>query len=174
MPVFMTETNPNGNVAPTTPDAASGLFAAHVLLTGFEAGINNTEWLELHAGAGTFLDDSEKPGAAFYGFQLAHLLAGEGDQFLTATSSSSSVLVHAAKKQNGKLAVMLLNRSATGSPAFVSLQGMGALTAATRYQYGLTTSQTGALLTGTPLLSSDGPQVVSVPPLTAVVIVANP
>ncbi|MEK6399044.1 MAG: putative Ig domain-containing protein, partial [Terriglobus sp.] len=120
MPVFMTETNPNGSLASTVPDAAVALFAAHDLLTAFEAGMSNAEWLELHGGAGTFLTEAEVPGSAYYGFQLAHLTADAGDALVQVTSSSSSLLVHAAKKTNGKLAVMLLNRSATDT-AFVNV-----------------------------------------------------
>jgi hypothetical protein len=169
MPVFMTETNPNGSLASTVPDAAVALFAAHDLLTAFEAGMSNAEWLELHSGAGTFLNTTETPGSAYYGFQLAHLMADGGDALIPVTSSSSSLLVHAAKQKNGKLAVMLINRSATAT-AFVNVQGKAALANVVAYTYGPTSLPNAAALVSVSLSSA---QAVSVAPLTAVVLVAD-
>jgi hypothetical protein len=169
MPVFMTETNPNGSLASTVPDAAVALFAAHDLLTAFEVGMSNAEWLELHSGAGTFLNTAETPGSAYYGFQLAHLMADGGDALIPVTSSSSSLLVHAAKQKNGKLAVMLINRSATAT-AFVNVQGKAALANVVAYTYGPTFLPNAAALVGVSLSSA---QAVSVAPLTAVVLVAD-
>lgn len=169
MPVFMTETNPNGLLASTVPDAAVALFAAHDLLTAYEAGMSNAEWLELHSGAGTFLNTAETPGSAYYGFQLAHLMADGGDTLVPVTSSSSSLLVHAAKQKSGKLAVMLMNRSATDT-AFVNVQGKDALTNVVAYAYGPSSLPSAAALVGVSLSSA---QAVSVAPLTAVVLVAD-
>lgn len=169
MPVFMTETNPNGTMASTVPNAAVALFAAHDLLTAFEAGMSNAEWLELHSGAGTFLNTAETPGSAYYGFQLAHLMADGGDALVPVTTSSSSLLVHAAKQKNGKLAVMLINRSATDT-AFVNAQGKTALTNVVQYAYGPASLPSAAALVGVSLSSA---QAVSVGPLTVVVLVAD-
>ena len=169
MPVFMTETNPNGSLASTVPNAAVALFAAHDLLTAFEAGMSNAEWLELHSGAGTFLNTAETSGSAYYGFQLAHVTAGPGDALVPVTSSSSSLLVHAAKQANGKLTVMLINRSATAT-AFVNVQGKNALTNVVAYSYGPAALPSAAALVGVPLGNA---QAVSVAPLTAVVLVAD-
>jgi hypothetical protein len=169
MPVFMTETNPNGTMASTVPNVAVALFAAHDLLTAFEAGMSNAEWLELHSGAGTFLNTAETPGSAYYGFQLAHLMADGGDALVPVSSSSSSLLVHAAKQKNGKLAVMLINRSATDT-AFVTVQGKAALTNVVQYAYGPTSVPSAAALVSVSLSSA---QAVSVAPLTVVVLVAD-
>ncbi|SDE73625.1 putative Ig domain-containing protein [Terriglobus roseus] len=171
MPIFMTETNPNGTLATTTPDVATALFAAHDLLTSFESGIDNAEWLELHGGAGTFLSEAEAPGPAFYGFQLATILASAGDQLVMTTSASSNLLVHAAKQKSGKLSVMLINRGTTDT-AYVNVQGKGALTNITRYEYGSLTTPTNAKLVGKSL-DNNAASAISVAPLTAVVIVAD-
>ncbi|MEZ2348450.1 putative Ig domain-containing protein [Terriglobus sp. RCC_193] len=171
MPIFMTETNPNGTLATTTPDIATALFAAHDLLTAFEAGIDNAEWLELHGGAGTFLSESETPGPAFYGFQLATTLASAGDQLVLSTSASDNLLVHAAKQKNGKLAVMLINCSTTDT-AYVNVQGKGPLTNIVRYEYGSLIAPGSAKLVGKSL-DNNAASAVSVAPLTAVVILAD-
>ena len=171
MPIFMTETNPNGTLATATPDVATALFAAHDLLTAFESGIDNAEWLELHGGAGTFLSEAEVPGPAFYGFQLATILASAGDQLVQTTSASNNILVHAAKQKNGKLAVMLINRSATDT-AYVNVQSKGPLTNIVRYEYGSLTTPASAKLVGKSL-DNNAASAVSVAPLTAVVIVAD-
>lgn len=169
MPVFMTETNPNGSLSSTVPDAAVALFAAHDLLTAFEAGMSNAEWLELHSGAGTFLNTAETPGSAYYGFQLARLMADAGDALVPVTSSTASLLVHAARQKNGKLAVMLMNRSATDT-AFVNVQGKTALSNVVAYTYGPTALPSEAALVGSSL---SGTQAVRVAPLTMVLLVGD-
>lgn len=169
MPVFMTETNPNGSLSSTVPDAAVAMFAAHDLLTAFEAGMTNAEWLELHSGAGTFLNTAETPGSAYYGFQMAHLVADAGDSLISATSSSNSLLVHAAKQTNGKVAVLLMNRSATDT-AFVNVQGKNALSNVVAYTYGPQALPSAAALAGSSLSNA---QAVSVGPLTMVLLVGN-
>ncbi len=171
MPIFMTETNPNGTLATTTPDVATALFAAHDLITSFESGIDNAEWLELHGGAGTFLSETEVPGPAFYGFQLATILASAGDQLVMTTSATNNLLVHAAKQKSGKLSVMLINRSTTDT-AYVNVQGKGPLTNITRYEYGSLTTPSTAKLTSKSL-DNNAASAISVAPLTAVVIVAD-
>ena len=168
--VFVTETNPDGAVVPGMPAAIPGLFAAHEILTSLEAGVSNIEWLELHAGAGTFLaPTTETPGPAFYGIELAHLMANPGDALVGATSSSGTVLAHASRQANGTRAILLINAD-PAHPATVELtvQGGGVGGTATTYSYGINTTQSGTALTTSIFPITGSTMTVAVPAYTAV------
>jgi hypothetical protein len=166
---FVTETNDNFGLAAGTPTQVVGLYAAHEYLSAFEAGIVNVDWLELHNG-GTYLDGNENPQTAFYGIEMAHLLANVGDSLVSATSGSGTVVVHATQKANGQTGVFLLNTDPS-NPATVSVTVPGlnapAGSTATQYSYGINTTQTGPALAGTSLSVTGSTLVVTVPAYTA-------
>ena len=167
MKVFVTETSPNGTVNPSVPFAITGLFTLHTYLTGFETGIANLDWLELHNG--TFLDASEKAGPSFYGYQMAHLLAAEGDRMVKATSSSSTVVAHATLKANGQKGVLLINADPSIPVVVqVSVGGASVGSAGTQYSYGVSTSQTGTTLAATPFTATGNTFSITVPAYTAI------
>ncbi|SNS28816.1 hypothetical protein SAMN05421770_101351 [Granulicella rosea] len=141
MQVFVTETGPNGTILPGTPAAVEGLYAAHDTLTSLEAGASNIEWLELHNG--TYLaEGTEATGPAYYGLELAHMLAGVGDALVATTSTSSSVVVHASLKANGQKGVMLVNSDPANAVAVqVSVSGSTLGATASQYTYGINTVQ---------------------------------
>ncbi len=169
-PIFITETNPNGTLAPNTPPTVSGLFAAHVLLSALDLGIENVDWLELHGGAGTFLSSpAEAPGPAFFGIELAHLLAGPGDILLSTTSSSPTLVVHAAHHATGGNAVLLLNTDPT-TPATVQLTLPASPTpnsTATEVTFGPDSTPTTSTLPSTRLTLSSPSLTLTIPPFTA-------
>jgi hypothetical protein len=68
----------------------------------------NIDWLELHNDS--FLQGSdETPRAAYYGVQMAHLLLNPRDSFVSATSNQGLLIVHAARRNDGKDSLLLIN-----------------------------------------------------------------
>jgi hypothetical protein len=169
-PFWLTETSPNGNLANGFPPRVTGLFALNEYLTSLANGISNIDWLELHNG--TYLDENENPGPAYYGIQLAHLLAGVGDSLVSAQSSSINVLSFATLKANGQKGVLLVNASASGSATVqVTVSGATLGTTATEYSYGISTSQSSTALTGTSFAIPASSFPVTVPAYTAVELI---
>jgi hypothetical protein len=164
---WLTETSPNGNLAAGFPAQVTGLFALNEYISSLENGVVNIDWLELHNG--TYLDESENPGPAYYGIQLAHLLAGVGDSMVSATSSTSSVLSFASLKANGQKGVLLVNANPS-SPAVVQVTVSGSTvgTTATEYSYGISTTQSGTALAGSTFAVPGSSFPVTVPAYTAV------
>jgi alpha-L-arabinofuranosidase len=133
IPFAITETNGGGSGAPRS------LFATDMYLTWFEAGAFTVEWLEMHAG---FLSEVKEvpldtPAEAYYGLQMAGLAARPGDMLVEAQSTSPMLTVHAVKRKDGGVAIVLINKHP--NQAFdVSLTVPNASLAATavRYDFG--------------------------------------
>ncbi|MGD0812586.1 MAG: hypothetical protein ABSA83_03195 [Verrucomicrobiota bacterium] len=131
MKIAITETG-----AGTATGAPVSLFAADNYLTWLENGIVNVDYQILHTD---ILENNETPGHAYYGTLLCHLLASIGDTFLEATSSQADLRVHATKRQDGKVGVMLVNLSPSDSmSAAVTISGPAISGTGTLYQFGLT------------------------------------
>jgi hypothetical protein len=166
---FLSETSPNGTLAPGFPLPVEGLFAVNDYLTSLQAGILNIDWLELHNG--TYLDDSEDPGPAYYGIELAHLLAGVGDTLVSANSSNGAVLSWATLKANGQKGVLLINANPSASAVVqVTVSGSALGASATEHTYGVATTQTSPVLAGSAFTVSGNTFNVTVPAYTAVVL----
>jgi hypothetical protein len=83
------------------------VFVADTYATLGEVGVSNANWFQLRDGG---LIDNGKPTPAYYGLQMAHLVAYRpGDQYVAA-SSASFLSVHATRRQEGVVGVMLINR----------------------------------------------------------------
>lgn len=134
IPLAITETNGGGS------GAARALFATDTYLTWFEAGAFTVEWLEMHAG---FLSDVPKevpndtPAEAYYGLQMASTAARPGDALVEAQSSSPMLTVHAVKRKDGGVALVLINKH-PNQPYLVNVTIPDAPLAATgaRYDFG--------------------------------------
>ena len=133
IPFGVTETNGGGS------GAARAIFATDTYLTWFEAGAINVDWLELHAG---FLSDvkevpNDTPGEAYYGMQMASTAARPGDLLVDAQSSSPMLSAHAVKRQDGGMAIVLINKH-PNQPYLVNVTIPDAALAAmgTRYDFG--------------------------------------
>jgi alpha-L-arabinofuranosidase len=112
----------------------TALYAADEYASWFENGVVNVEYQELHAG---FLTSGDTPLGPYYGAKMASILASAGDSFVTATSASTMIGIHAVKKTNGNDAVMLVNRDPTNSyTVTVSVTGATLGNCGTRYDFG--------------------------------------
>jgi len=133
IPIGVTETNGGG------AGATRALFATDTYLTWFEAGAFTVEWLEMHAG---FLSQVKEvpldtPSEAYYGMQMAATAARPGDTLVDAQSTSPMLTVHAVKRKDGRVAIVLINKH-PNQPYEVSVAIPDAplAAAATRYDFG--------------------------------------
>jgi alpha-L-arabinofuranosidase len=166
--VAVTETGPIPWAKVTEP-AAVGLFAADVYLTLAEYGVINVDWSELHSGG--FLDDNNKPGPAYYGAQLVFALMNFNDALLTASSSSPVLTVHAAKRADGSIGLMLINKDDKNATTVkVSLKGVAPAAKGARFDYGKTNPPEGNSLAGKVMEGLGTSFEVPMPPYTATVI----
>ena len=163
---WLSETSPNGNLAPNFPQPVVGLFTLNEYLTALRVGVQNIDWLELHNG--TYLDESENPGPSYFGIQLAHLLAGIGDKLVPSTSSTPGVISYATLKANGQKGVVLINSDPT-NPALVQVSVTGSTLGAnaTQYSYGIATTQSTNVLQGSSFPIPGNTFTITVPPYTA-------
>jgi len=169
MQVALTELAPMP-YAKVMDEVVPGLFAADVFPSLVEYGVINVDWAELHAGG--FLDDHNKPGAAFFGMQMVHAMMNYNDAMLTASSNSSMLSVHAAKRADGSLGLMLINKDPKSSTTVkVSVNGANLAAKGVRFDYGKTNPPDGVSVTGKPMEGAGSSFSVAMPPFTATVIV---
>ncbi len=133
--IWITETGPGTNT-----DPAGALYTSDTYLTWIENGIQNVDFQELHQG---FLAEGisgvadHSPIWGAYGCRMARNLASVGDTFVTASSGTTNVGVHAVKKTNGHYGVMLINRDPTNSYTItVNASGATLASSGTRYDFG--------------------------------------
>jgi hypothetical protein len=81
-------------------------------------------------GDSMFSADGKKFGPAFMGMAMLHIVArNPGDVFVKADSNSSTVAVHAVRRRDGYLGLMLINED-PGGDATVTVQITGGNVAA--------------------------------------------
>ena len=149
---------------------AVGLFAADVYLSLAEYGVINVDWAELHNGG--FLDENNKPGPAYFGAQLVFALMNFNDALLTASSTSPVLTVHASKRADGSVGLILINKDGVNATTVkISLKGAGAAAKGARFDYGKTNPPDGNSLVGKPMDGLGSSFSVSMPPYTATVII---
>jgi hypothetical protein len=151
-----------------------GLFALDVYLTSFEQGLVNVDWLELHNG--TFLREGNPMarGPAYYGTQLANLLASPGDVLVAATSDRGPLVVHASRRADGRLGILLSNTHARGTgDAIVSVNVSGADLPPNgeRYDFAPTETSAGVLVGPTPVDGMTSPFTIELVPFQATLFV---
>lgn len=169
--VFLTETSPNGALAPGFPANAEGLFTINDYLTALKAGIGNLDWLEMHDG--TYLTSGEQPGPSYFGVEMAHQLAAPGDSVLSTNTTNPLVLVWATKKTNGQKGILLINSDGS-NPAVVQVTFANTTlgSSATEYTFGVGTTQSGTALNSQSFPVPGNTFNVTVPAYTAVELLA--
>ncbi len=153
--------------------SVSGLFAADAYLSFIRHGASNIDWLELHNG--TFLhEESDEPGRAYYGIKFAHDLAGPGERIVAAEADQPGVRVHAGVREDGSLAVMLIN-PAVFRVSEVTIVAHEASQDATIRSFSSSQSRTPDSVKGPEALQKvDGQVIVTVGPETLVLIEFTP
>jgi len=161
--------------AKVTAPVTQGLFAADAYVSLMEMGAANIDWAALHGSY--FLDDKNLQGPAYYGIQMVHLLANINDQLVDAKSSAAPLTVHAAKRADGSLVVMLINKSPK-EKSTVKLQIAGAklATEGVRFDWGQNSPTDKYPVTREPISGIGNSFSVVVPPytITNIIIAARP
>jgi hypothetical protein len=136
VPILITETS--SSIDQDTMPAA--LFSADNYMSWLENGITNVDWWDQHNGPGTpsTVDGAQDygdggmfssggnssgvteppldtPFASYYGVQMLTKLASPGDQIVSATSGNALVRVHAVRRANGNLSVLIDNEDPSNS-----------------------------------------------------------
>jgi len=112
------------------------LFATDDDLTWFENTATNVEYQELHNG---FLTNAGPgvPEGPWYGTQFASDLARPGDTMVGAASTNPLLRVHAVKRTDGNLAVILINQDpSNNTTATVNVTNATLGTSGTEYTLG--------------------------------------
>lgn len=155
---------------PEQDEVVLGLFAADLYPSLVEYGVINADWAELHNAS--FLDNRNKPGAAYFGMQMVHALMNFNDTVVTASSSSSMLSVHAAKRADGSIGLMLINKDGKNpTTAKVSINGAALAVKGVRFDYGKTNPPDGNSVAAKPMEGIGTTLSVPMPPFTATVIV---
>ena len=162
---------------PAKNPAATALFAADSIATLLETGVYTVEWSPIHAASPSFLDNKNQPQPAYYGIKLLHLVVRPGDVFVAVTSQMDTLAVHAVKRRDGGLGLLLINKDLARSiTATVSVDGYNYATKGTRYDYGKLTIDAGKSITEAPIENLGPTFAVEVPRygITAIVIPKAP
>jgi hypothetical protein len=158
---------------PAINPASTALFSADAVSTLLETGAYTVVWSPIHAISPILLDLKNQPQPAYYGIKLLHQVATPGDVFIGATSDLDTLAVHAVKKRNGGLGLLLINRDLGRSVTVtVSVPGYNYATKGMRYDYGKLTIDAGKTITEAPIENLGTTFTVDVPRygITAVVI----
>ena len=162
---------------PAKNPAATALYAADSVATLLERGAFTVEWSPIHALSPSFLDNNNQPQPPYYGIKLLHQVAGIGDVFVGATSQMDTLAVHAVKKRDGGLGLLLINRDFSRSVTVtVSVNGYSLASKGTRYDYGKLNIDAGKNITEAPIENLGPTFTVEVPryAITGIVIPKAP
>jgi hypothetical protein len=136
VPIVVTEAN---NTIDTDTQPAA-LFSADMYMSWLEGGVTNVDWWDQHNGPGTpsTVDGAQDygdygmfssggngsgvteppldtPFASYYGVQMLTKLISTGDQMVNSASGNALVRVHAVRKANGTLSVLIDNEDPANS-----------------------------------------------------------
>lgn len=141
-----------------------GLFAADAFGSVIESGFVNANWLELHEG---FLDASNSPTPAYFGALMARILMMPNDVMVASTSSRNLVSVHAAKRADGSVAIMLINKDPKQAASVnVTVKGMQLAKTGMRFDYGPSNPPDGTAVARGPINDVGNTFTVTVPAYT--------
>ena len=160
---------------PAKNPTVTALFSADAVATLLEMGAYTVVWSPIHAPSPRFLDEKNQPQPAYYGIELIHKIASPGDTFVGAASELETLAVHAVKRRDGGLGLLLINKDlARSTSATISVHGYNFATKGTRYDYGKLTFDAGKTITDTPIDNLGATFTVEVPRygVTAIVIPA--
>lgn len=137
---------------PAKNPTVAALFSADAVPTLLEFGAYTVVWSPIHSPSPSFLDEKNQPQPAYYGIKLVHQIASPGDTFIGTTSGLDTLAVHAVKRRDGGLGLLLINKDlARSTTATISVSGYNYATKGTRYDYGKLTVEAGKTITEAPI-----------------------
>ncbi len=145
-----------------TKDAmARGLFAADAYLSLLEAGFVNASWGKLHDG---YLNDKNEPSPVYFGMLMTRILMMPRDVLVNSSSNKKIVAVHAAKRADGSVAILLVNKDPKESAVVnVTVKGMELAKNGMRFDYGPSNPPNGTAVARAPITEVGNTFTISVP-----------
>lgn len=162
---------------PPKNPASFALFAADAITTLLERGAFTVHWSPIHGPSPTFLDNNDKPQPAYYAFKLIHQVIAPGDAFINASTPLEGLAVHAVKRRDGGLGILLVNKNFDRSvTTTISVDGYNFASKGTRYDWGKAQGDAGKDIAEAPLDNVSGTFTVEVPRygITAILIPKAP
>lgn len=140
-----------------------------------ETGAQIVSWSEMH-GPAMLSDDNKTFGPAFMGLEMLHIIAhNPGDTFMQADSSSPTLAVHATRRRDGIVGLMLVNDDPKAAATVtVTLNGAAVGAKGKRIDYGLAQQKAGAPISQSDMTGLGGKFTLSVPPYTVTDILIPP
>ena len=126
--LFVTE-----SAAPTVGGIFPYLFTTDEFLTWFEQGASNVEYQSLNKGVYENTS-SNTPLGPWYGVSFDSTIARPGDRMVSASSSNPLLRVHAVRRSDGQIGVVLINEDPSNDTT-VSVGIAGASLASTGMEY---------------------------------------
>ncbi len=147
---------------------ARGLFAADAYLSLIEEGFVNASWGKLHDG---YLNDKNEPTPAYFGMLMTRVLMMPRDVLVSSSSNKKIVAVHAAKRADGSVAILLVNKDPK-EPAVVNVnvKGMELAKSGMRFDYGPSNPPNGTAVVRAPINEVGNTFTISVPAYTITAI----
>ena len=140
-----------------------------------ETGAETVSWSEMH-GPSMIAADGKSFGPAFMGLEMLHFVARyPGDAFVAATSNDPLLAVHATRRRDGVVAVMLVNDNPS-SPVTVTvnLNGGPVGTKGRRIDYGAAQQKSGAPVSQSEITGLGAKFTITVPAYTITDILIPP
>jgi len=145
----------------------SALWVADTYALLIESGTLTMDWSEMY-GSSMLSEDRKQFGPAYYGLQMLHIMAhSPGDSLLDAASSSSQVSVHAARRRDGFIGVMVVNKDPKNDAAVkITFKNGSVGVAGKRFDYGSVQFDSGAAVAASPFTGGANEFSIRVPPYT--------
>jgi hypothetical protein len=143
------------------------LWIADTYAMLIESGSVSIDWMEMY-GDSMLSADRKKLGPAYYGLQMLHILAhNPGDALLDASSNSSLVGVHATRRRDGYIGLMLVNKDPKiAASVKVTFKNGTVGSAGKRFDYGSEQYAAGAAVAQSPFSAPGNELSITVPPYT--------
>jgi hypothetical protein len=143
----------------------TALWIADTYAILVETGAESVIWREMH-GESMLSADNKTFGPAFMGMEMLHILAhSPGDVFVKADSNSSTLAVHATRRRDGVVGLMLINENPKEAATVSGTIGGGPVgMAGRRFDYGITQQKSGAPLSQSAIDNMGNKFTVTVPP----------
>jgi hypothetical protein len=140
-----------------------------------ETGTQNTNWYEMH-GNSMLSADNKSFGPAFMGLEMLHIVAhNPGDVFVQAASGSPLLQVHATRRRDGVLGLMLVNEDPkSAATATVTMSGGPVGSKGRRFDFGQEQQKNGAPLAQSEMTGLGGKFTLTIPPYTVTDILIPP
>lgn len=153
-----------GWVPHVTHPVVKALWVADTYALLIETGSVSVNWNDMY-GESMLSADHKKFAPAFYGLEMLHVLVhAPGDLLVDAKSSSALLSVHASRRRDGFVGVMLVNKDPEQAATVkVSFKGGTPGAAGKRFEYGSAQASAGGQLAVTPFTGGGADFSVTVP-----------